>query len=94
MAGRVGIRAGLPPLTRPTHHHHRTVPPTPQKKPFSLEKKILLLALAAGLPAILLLEILIWTNDYTPRLRWTLTLLAITPWLGMAFALVNRGVQI
>jgi nitrogen fixation/metabolism regulation signal transduction histidine kinase len=36
---------------------------------------------------------LLWTGDYSPRLRWTLTLLAGVWWLGFIVSLRNRLVR-
>ena len=44
-------------------------------KPLSYEHRILLLALAAGLPGSLLAMILLWTGDFSSRTIWTLGLL-------------------
>ena len=54
------------------------------------ERRVLLLALLAGLPGVLAcLGLLLW-GPYSPKLRVTLGLLACLPWLGFAFGL--RGV--
>ena len=55
-------------------------------RPLSHQRRILLLALAAGLPAALVALIMLWTGDYTPKVQWTLTVLIAGCWLGFAAA--------
>jgi nitrogen fixation/metabolism regulation signal transduction histidine kinase len=52
----------------------------------------MLLALAAGLPAIAISMIIIWTDNarYPPKLQWTLTLIAVGAWLGFSAAVQER----
>jgi two-component system, NtrC family, nitrogen regulation sensor histidine kinase NtrY len=47
------------------------------------EQRILLTALAAGFPAVLVSMIILWTGDYTPKVQWTLTVLILGVWLGV-----------
>jgi nitrogen fixation/metabolism regulation signal transduction histidine kinase len=55
------------------------------------EGRILLLALAAGLPAVITtLVILWWVGDYTPKVQWTLTVVIIGFWWGFAAAVRER----
>ena len=55
------------------------------------ERRIQLLALAAGAPAVTtVLAILWWQGDYTPRVQWTLTALAVGVWLGCAEAVREK----
>jgi two-component system nitrogen regulation sensor histidine kinase NtrY len=56
------------------------------------ERRIQLLALAAGLPGSAVALILLWTGDYTSRTAWTLGLLIIGMWLGFALSLRQRVV--
>jgi len=56
------------------------------------DQRILLLALAAGLPAALVALVLLWTGDYTARVQWTLTVLIVGIWLGCSFAARHRVV--
>jgi two-component system, NtrC family, nitrogen regulation sensor histidine kinase NtrY len=49
------------------------------------EQRMMLLALAAGLPAVITVMIIIWVGDsYTPKVQWTLSVLIIGCWLGFA----------
>ena len=51
------------------------------------------LAFLTGLPGFLLGMILLWTGDFEPRTRWTLTLLVGCAWLGLAAALRERVIR-
>src|SRR6202165_108572 len=59
-------------------------------KPLSYERRILLLALGAGLPGSLLAMILLWTGDFSSRTIWTLGLLIVGLWLGFAISVRHR----
>jgi two-component system, NtrC family, nitrogen regulation sensor histidine kinase NtrY len=59
-------------------------------KPLSYEHRILLLAVAAGLPGSLIAMILLWTGDYASRTIWTLGLLIVGLWLGFAVSVRHR----
>jgi two-component system nitrogen regulation sensor histidine kinase NtrY len=59
-------------------------------KPLSYEHRVLLLALAAGLPGSAIALILLWSGDYSSRTIWTLGLLIAGLWLGFAFSVRNR----
>ncbi len=52
----------------------------------------MLLALAAGFPALVIAMIIIWTDNarYPPKLQWTLTLIAGGAWLGFSAAVQER----
>jgi PAS domain S-box-containing protein len=56
------------------------------------DQRILLLALAAGLPATLVALVLLWTGDYTPKVQWTLTVLIVSVWTGCSFSVRHRVV--
>jgi two-component system, NtrC family, nitrogen regulation sensor histidine kinase NtrY len=59
-------------------------------KPLSYEHRILLLAVAAGLPGSFIAMILLWTGDYASRTIWTLGLLIVGLWLGFAVSVRHR----
>jgi two-component system nitrogen regulation sensor histidine kinase NtrY len=59
-------------------------------KPLSYEHRVLLLALAAGLPGSAIALILLWTGDYSSRTIWTLALFIVGLWLGFALSVRNR----
>jgi nitrogen fixation/metabolism regulation signal transduction histidine kinase len=56
------------------------------------DQRILLLALAAGLPAALVALVLLWSGDYTPKVQWTLTVFIIGVWTGCSFSVRHRVV--
>lgn len=63
------------------------------KRRLSHENRILLLALAAGAPALLLSAILLWTGDHSDSTRWTLVTLVAILWLGFAFSVRSTVVR-
>ncbi len=56
------------------------------------ERRIQLLALAAGFPGSLIAMILLWHGNYSSDAAWTLAVLIISLWLGFAFSLRDRVV--
>jgi nitrogen fixation/metabolism regulation signal transduction histidine kinase len=53
------------------------------------ERRILLLAALAGLPAAVVALALLWLGDYTPKVQWTLTVLIVSFWV--AFSMATQG---
>jgi nitrogen fixation/metabolism regulation signal transduction histidine kinase len=56
------------------------------------ERRIQLLALAAGFPGSLIALILLWTGSYSSGAFWTLAFLIVSLWFGFAFSLRHRVV--
>ncbi len=56
------------------------------------ERQVFLLALLTGLPGSVTALFLLWRMDLTPKSQWTLTVLILWVWLGLAFAVRNRVV--
>ena len=56
------------------------------------DRRVLLMALGAGLPGTLVSLLLLWTGDFSGKLRWTLTLLVVAIWWGVSLALRDRVV--
>ena len=56
------------------------------------ERRLQLLALAAGLPGSAIALAILWFGDYSSRTAWTLTLLIVVLWLGFAASLRHRVV--
>jgi len=54
------------------------------------ERRILLMALAAGAPGAALALLLLWRGAYGPTLQWTLTLAILACWVGFSFAVEER----
>lgn len=61
-------------------------------KRLTYERRIQLLALAAGLPGSFIALILLWTGPYSSGSAWTLTFLIVGLWLGFALSLRHRVV--
>jgi nitrogen fixation/metabolism regulation signal transduction histidine kinase len=57
------------------------------------ERRITLLALAAGFPAVVLCALLLWYDNYSVRFQWTVDLFLVLLWLGIAFNLKQRIVR-
>ena len=54
------------------------------------ERRIQLLALAAGLPGSLVAIILLWTGNFSAGAAWTITFLILVFWIGFAVSLQHR----
>ena len=61
-------------------------------KRLTYERRIELLALAAGLPGSVIALALLWLGAYSSQTAWTLTVVIIGGWLGFAISLRNRVV--
>ncbi len=57
------------------------------------DRRIFLMAVAAGLPGSLISLIILWTGDYTPKVQWTLTVFLLVLWWGFAIAVRERTVM-
>ncbi|MGA7626814.1 MAG: ATP-binding protein [Candidatus Acidiferrales bacterium] len=58
--------------------------------PLLYERRILLLALAAGLGGTFVALILLWTGSFSSKLQWTLTVVIVIAWLSFAFSAQSR----
>ncbi|HTC78103.1 MAG TPA: ATP-binding protein [Terriglobales bacterium] len=54
------------------------------------DRRILLLALLSGSPAVILALVLLWRGDFSSKTQWTLTVLVAGAWCGFAFAARER----
>ena len=61
-------------------------------KSLTYERRVQLLALAAGLPGSLVALLLLWLGPYSYQTAWTLTLFIVGAWLGFAASLRHRVV--
>src|SRR5258708_12686049 len=61
-------------------------------KQLTYERRIQLLALAAGVPGSLIALIFLWSGNYSSGTVWTLTFFIVSLWLGFAFSVRNRVV--
>ena len=57
------------------------------------ERSVLLLALAASLPALVVAFVLLWTGDFSAKVRWTLSLVMGGTWLVLGAVLHERTVR-
>jgi two-component system, NtrC family, nitrogen regulation sensor histidine kinase NtrY len=57
------------------------------------ERRVTFLALGAGFPAVVLCALLLWLDNYSGRLQWTVDLFLVLIWLGIAFNLKQRIVR-
>ena len=61
-------------------------------RPLSYDRRIQLLALAAGFPGSFIAMILLWRGNYSSGTVWTLAFLIFSLWFGFAFSLRHRVV--
>jgi nitrogen fixation/metabolism regulation signal transduction histidine kinase len=57
------------------------------------DRRVLLLAGAAALPAVAVAAGLLWAGDYSSKLRWTLAVIVVVAWLAFTQALRERVVR-
>jgi len=58
----------------------------------SHDRRLFLMALMAGFPAVVVSMFLLWRGDFTPRVQWTLTVLIVGVWLGLVSEIRQRVV--
>ncbi|MCP9495785.1 MAG: ATP-binding protein [Pyrinomonadaceae bacterium MAG19_C2-C3] len=63
------------------------------RRTLSHERRVLVMALAAGLPAMIVALVLLWMGDYSAKVCWTLTAFLFSCWFGFSFALQTRVVR-
>ena len=59
----------------------------------TFERRVSFLALAAGFPAVGLAAWLLWYDNYSARVQWTIDLFLVLLWLGVSFSLKQRIVR-
>src|SRR5258706_347918 len=59
----------------------------------AFERRLTLLTLLCGLPAAVLCVLLLWYDGYSGRVQWTVDLLLVIAWLGVAFNLKQRVIR-
>jgi nitrogen fixation/metabolism regulation signal transduction histidine kinase len=67
-------------------------PEGPPARRLTHDRRLLLLAIYAGLPGAIVALYLLWFGGYTPKVQWTFTLLVVGLWMGFAFALRRQAV--
>ncbi|MEM1178131.1 MAG: ATP-binding protein [Acidobacteriota bacterium] len=68
-------------MTRPRPSRLGTIPH---------ERRLFVLALAAGLPGALAAMVMLWGGDYEAKVQWTVTVFLMIFWWGFAFAVHER----
>lgn len=58
----------------------------------SHDRRLFVLALLSGLPAVIVSLVLLWKGDFTPRVQWTLTALILAVWLSLVSEIRQRVV--
>ena len=53
----------------------------------TLDRRFLFMSVAAGLPAVVVALVLLWTGTYSPQLKWAVTALIVALWLGCTYGL-------
>jgi len=66
--------------------------PQPRRR-MSWETRVLMSALAAGLPGTAVAMVLLLTQDFSAKVQWTFGLLVMGGWLGFGFAVRERVVR-
>jgi len=56
----------------------------------TFERRLFLLALCAGLPALITATVVLFLGDYSPGTTWTLLAVIVLVWLGFAAAVRER----
>jgi two-component system, NtrC family, nitrogen regulation sensor histidine kinase NtrY len=69
---------------------NRASPPANKKPRLGHELRIALTSIIAGLPAVLISLILLWTGGYSSKVAWTLTALILVFWLGFSSAIQTK----
>jgi len=64
------------------------------KRRLTYDRRILIRALLVGLPPLLVALVLLWIGEIAPELQWSLTVLLVVFWFGMAQALQKRVVHL
>ena len=59
----------------------------------TFERRVTILAILAGLPAVGLCALLLWVDGYSGRTQWTVDLLLLFLWLGIAINLKQRIIR-
>jgi nitrogen fixation/metabolism regulation signal transduction histidine kinase len=59
----------------------------------AIETRLALTSLLAGLPAVVLALVLLWTGEFTNNTRWTLAVLIVLFWFGFSWSLRDRSAR-
>src|SRR4030095_14268084 len=72
---------------------HSLDPALHRKGRLKFEKRVTLLALAAGFPPVALSALLLWLNNYSAQVQWTIDLILVVVWLSVGFNLKQRVIR-
>ena len=72
---------------------HSLDPALRRAERLKFESRVTILSLAAGFPPVLLCALLLWYNSYSAQVQWTVDLLLVLLWLGVAFNLKQRVIR-
>ena len=82
-----------PPSKKAVTTFHSLDPSLHRPERLKFEKRVTLLALAAGFPPVALSALLLWLNNYSAQVQWTIDLMLVVLWLGVAFNLKQRVIR-
>lgn len=63
---------------------------TLEKKGLTYQNRILLFSLLTGFPAVVVSIVLLWNDNYSPKVIWTLILIILSFWLGFSFSIARK----
>jgi len=81
------------PAKREAPHYPNLDPGLRRGKHLTFERRVSVLALTAGFPAVALCAWLLWYDDYSGRVQWTIDLFLVLLWLSVSFSLKQRIVR-
>ncbi|HYJ86767.1 MAG TPA: ATP-binding protein [Pyrinomonadaceae bacterium] len=82
------------PAKLPKHHSTiQSLDPALKKSRLRFERRVGLLSMAAGFPAVAICILLLWVGGYSGRLQWTIDLILVLIWLSIAFNLKQRIIR-
>lgn len=66
---------------------------SPRRQRLSFERRVLVQALVAGIPATLAAMILLWKGNYSAKVQWTFGIFVLAWWLGFTLNLRERIIR-
>src|SRR5688572_18584468 len=82
------------PVKLPKHHSTiQSLDPALKRSRLRFERRVGILAMAAGFPAVAICALLLWLGNYSGRLQWTVDLILVLVWLSIAFNLKQRIIR-
>jgi two-component system, NtrC family, nitrogen regulation sensor histidine kinase NtrY len=88
------VRVSTPVKLPPKHPSPwASLDPALTRSGIKFERRVTILALAAGFPAVGLCAFLLWYDGYSAQIQWTIDLFLVLLWLGISFNLKQRIVR-